>query len=285
MTDDKCPGFHSAFAVSNIRNHVQIILKKNSTTPYTSWAALFINMANTHDVLNHIDEQEACPIDVTPRMYKRLDVVVLNWIYSTISEDLLASILDPSNSALTAWNKLKAMFHDNKSTRAVYLEREFSNCNLAAYSDLDDYCGKLKALSDQLAAVESAPTATRMVIQLLAGLPAEYNPTMSIIQNTEPLPSFDKVCSQLKLEETRLTAQAKSAPDKPALISSGDVDSTTSRLYPDGPPPNRGAHRGGRGRGGRGGRAGRGGRDRGNGGYPNYPPRQPTFSPDAGWGY
>ena len=59
------------------------------------------------------------------------------------------------------------MYHDNKSTRAVYLDREFSNCTLVAHANLDEYCGKLKALSDQLAAVESSPTATRLVIQLL----------------------------------------------------------------------------------------------------------------------
>ena len=85
---------------------------------------------------------------------------------------------------------------------------------------MKDYCRTMKSLSDQLTAVDLAPTAIRLVIQLLTGLPAEYNYNASFIQNTKPLPSFDKAYSQLKLEELRLNDQAKSALDKQALVSS-----------------------------------------------------------------
>ena len=163
MSDDKRPAYHSAIAVSNIRNNIQLILDKK-TVPYASWSVLFINVAKSHRVLNHIDEKIARPTGIDDEMYSQLDAAVLNWIYSTISQELLVSVLAADNTALSAWTKLKAMFHDNKSTRAVHLEREFSNCKLAAHANLEDYCRTMKSLSDQLTAVDLAPTATRLVI-------------------------------------------------------------------------------------------------------------------------
>nr|XP_043625616.1 uncharacterized protein LOC122597045 [Erigeron canadensis] len=94
---------------------------------YNNWVALFKVQCISCKVSNHITPPattdsssfSALPTD----QWLHLDAIILQWIYSTISTDLLATILDPENTAATAWSALKKLFVDNKSTRAVNLQQ------------------------------------------------------------------------------------------------------------------------------------------------------------------
>lgn len=82
------------------------------------------------NVLDHIDPTTPRPTDVSKPMWKRLDSIVKQWIYGTISMDLLQTILCRGDSAQQIWNNLKAIFQDNKHTRVVYLENQFHSLHL-----------------------------------------------------------------------------------------------------------------------------------------------------------
>lgn len=86
-------------------------------------------------------------------LWKRLDAVVLQWIYATVSTDILTSILADDDSAEQAWKKVSALFNDNQNSRAMYLNKEFTNTSLADFSTTNAYCNRLKSLADQLANV------------------------------------------------------------------------------------------------------------------------------------
>nr|GMD95755.1 retrovirus-related Pol polyprotein from transposon TNT 1-94 [Ipomoea batatas] len=62
-----------------------------------------------------------------PELWSRVDAIVLQWIYGTISEDL-HTIIERDSTAELAWNMLEDIFLDNKNSRALYLEQEFF-CN------------------------------------------------------------------------------------------------------------------------------------------------------------
>jgi len=111
------------------------------------------------------------PTDAEHEKWTILDVTVLHWIYSTISTDLLTTILEPNSTAVEAWNRLVDIFQDNQNARAVTLEQEFSNTRMEDFPNVSAYCQRLKMLSDQLRNASSPVNNHCLVLQLISGLP------------------------------------------------------------------------------------------------------------------
>ncbi|XP_021766585.1 uncharacterized protein LOC110731041 [Chenopodium quinoa] len=122
--------FHPALGVNNIKNIIPLILD-HENVQYSNWVELFECHAHAYNVLDHIDPKTPKPTDLSGDMWTRLDSIVKNWIYGTISEDLLETIL-----CQQIWDKLKAIFQDSKQTRAVYLENQFNALHLYNFADI-----------------------------------------------------------------------------------------------------------------------------------------------------
>lgn len=123
---------------------------------YSSWVKLFKLHARGYDVLSHIDGTTT-PDAEEPSYPEctKIDAIVLQWIYGTMSDDLLIRILVPESTALQAWNRLKEVFLNNKGARAVAIELEFNNLTLKSMPSLEAYCQRLKDLAGQLNDVDS----------------------------------------------------------------------------------------------------------------------------------
>jgi len=88
--------FHSAFVVNNVKTIIPIMFE-NDTNLYLSWYALFKVQARVHNVLDHIvlssDEQTikaSADLKATDSdLWNRLDVVVLQWMYATVTTDII----------------------------------------------------------------------------------------------------------------------------------------------------------------------------------------------------
>ncbi|XP_020275869.1 uncharacterized protein LOC109850301 [Asparagus officinalis] len=213
---------------------------------YSSWAELFKTTTRAYQVIEHIippitaadssdfdaddgnnvaDKTTDTTVAKTTETsaddastWQRLDAVVLQWIYDTISNDLLHTIIEPDSTAQQAWDCLDDIFQDNKNSRAVYLENQFTNTRLENFSNVSAYCRALKVLSDQLANVGVPVTNHRLVLRLVNKLPAQYDTVAFLIQQTEHLPPFYKARSMVTLEETRKAHQAGSS-SAAALVS------------------------------------------------------------------
>ncbi|GAU12928.1 hypothetical protein TSUD_97390 [Trifolium subterraneum] len=257
---------HPALTVPNITNFIKITLSIEKST-YNTWSELFKIHARVFQVIDHIipSEPAANPSLKTtdPQLWLRLDSVVLQWIYGTISEDLLNTIIEYNSTAETAWNRLFDIFYDNKNSRALYLEQEFSRTHMEQFSDASSYCQHLKSLSDQLANVGASVSEDRLVLQLISGLTDAYAAVGSQIRHAPSLPKFYKARSMIILEETALQKKATSPAENSSFIASQNdafADSSSSR-------PNRGNNNSGRGRSyGRGQRGRSRGRNHGRGG-------------------
>lgn len=193
--------FHPAFTVSNIRNAIPLTLNQTDDH-YASWVEFFNIHVCAYNVKDHIDEKAPRPADVDNATWERLDALVKQWIYSTISPYLGHSIMKVGASALDLWKSLQDIFLNNKTTRVVYLEEQFNNTRLASFSNVTEYCARLKNLADQLHNVGNPSSETKMVLQLISGLTkGEYDTVATFIQQTEPLPTFNQAKSSLFLEE------------------------------------------------------------------------------------
>lgn len=220
--------YHPALNVTNIRTLVPLILDVEKVQ-YNFWATLFRNTARAYNVLDHIDAKIKRPADVDDELWLRLDAIVLQWLYGTISTDLLYTILDENATALVAWEALRDHFQDNKSTRTVHLENQFGSTQLDSFPSLAAYCQALKSIADQLSSIGHPVSDERLVLQLVVGLNEDYAMIATVIEQSVPLPSFSKARSMLALEETRRNNNKKSVV---ASSSTSTVLLASSSGYP-----------------------------------------------------
>ncbi|XP_021722455.1 uncharacterized protein LOC110689945 [Chenopodium quinoa] len=76
---------------------------------YATWVELFQIHACAYNVLDHIDEKVKRPKDIDDETWKRLDVLVKQWIYTTISKDLVNTIMKPGATAQELWSRLEEL--------------------------------------------------------------------------------------------------------------------------------------------------------------------------------
>ncbi|XP_021749891.1 uncharacterized protein LOC110715611 [Chenopodium quinoa] len=256
--------FHPALAVNNIKNAIPLVLDYEKVQ-YSNWVELFENHACAYNVLDHIDPTVSRPTDVSAALWKRLDAIVKQWIYGTISTDLLNTILAPKSTAQNLWDRIREIFQDNKNTRVVYLENQFNLLHISNFSNVTAYCQQLKSIADQLANIDQPVSEQKMVIRLVSGLTnSDFDTVATMIQQTDPLPSFNSARSRLLLEESRRTNdQGQSAQS--SFVAQQETAPSSGYNNQQQPPFQGVRGSGGRGRGGRTGAKGGGGKGRGKG--------------------
>ncbi|KAM0065105.1 hypothetical protein Hdeb2414_s0003g00110931 [Helianthus debilis subsp. tardiflorus] len=210
---------------------------------YSSWSELFKIQCRAFQVIDHLSPRPAAPSKPTGSIagnkesdppksddhWDCLDTIVLQWIYGTISNDLLHTILKPNTTAYDAWTAVENIFLDNKSSRAIHLLQKFSNTRLDGFPNVSAYCQELKVLANQLANVNAPVTNDRLVLQLIAGLNEQYEGIATILQQ-EPLPSFYTARSKLVQVEQRKAEQALAASKS---VGTALVAGTSRSITPD----------------------------------------------------
>ncbi|GJZ35073.1 retrotransposon-realted protein [Tanacetum coccineum] len=169
------------------------------------------------------------------------------------------------------------------------------------FSNISSYCQELKMLADQLANVGAPVSNKRLVLQLIAGLNESYDGVATIIQQSDPLPTFYDARSKLILEETRKNHQV--AINGLTTVDNRDskqtVNGSRDTSRGNGSQTSRGGGRGGGRNGGRGGRHGGRGRGRGsshnssghtnqlihNNSHATNGPRSPTWTNPPAWAW
>ncbi|XP_076906863.1 uncharacterized protein LOC143563131 [Bidens hawaiensis] len=262
---------HPALTVSNIKTHIPLLLEKDSSH-FNTWKTLFQVHCQAYEVADHLLPRPApapatLPSDpaaaalaeaqaaVADQFWNRVDALVKQWIYATVSQPLLRIIIQPTQTAHDAWLAVEREFNDNKNTRAIFLGQEFANLSLENFSSMGDYCDHAKHLADQLDSVGSPVDNRMLVLQVLTGLTEQYDSISTVLQNRDPLPSFPEVRSCLNLEESKKKRQLSrvSSTAATALLTSNSSHSTgpsqSSNTSPSKTSSNRPRNNRGRGRG------------------------------------
>lgn len=110
---------------------------------YSSWLKLYEIHVKAFKVQDHIDRTK--PPEEADENYVewcQIDSLVLQWIFSTISYQLLARVLR-NTAGHEAWLKIQAIIVSNKNAKVVALQHEFSNLQLNSCISMDTYCQKL----------------------------------------------------------------------------------------------------------------------------------------------
>ncbi|XP_039025596.1 uncharacterized protein LOC120158955 [Hibiscus syriacus] len=116
--------FHPALVVSNIKTHIPITLEMENVHHHIIPPKSKDGKATEPATLSQEDQE----------LWYTLDVFVVQWTYSTISTDLLNTIIEADVSSMTLWNRLRDLFKGNENSRVVSLEHEFNNTYLKDFS-------------------------------------------------------------------------------------------------------------------------------------------------------
>ncbi|XP_022031246.1 uncharacterized protein LOC110932201 [Helianthus annuus] len=179
--DADAKALHPVYSVTNIQNKVRILDGEKVT--YSSWVKLFKLHAHGYDVLDHIDETPPpAATDPSYEAWSKIDSIVLQWIYGTLSDDLLVRVLEADSTAQQAWDRIK----------------------------------KMKDLADQLNDVDHLVSESRLVLQMLLGLPSEFDTVASFITQSDT--SWDNAREMLDREQRRQATQQQ-LPSQPTLVA------------------------------------------------------------------
>jgi hypothetical protein len=231
-----------ACSVQNIRNMIGIVLDPSSTN-YARWRDQVMLTLERYELAAHV------LLDTPPAndpSWKRMDNVVVSWIFGTISIDLQDIARARGISARQTWLTLENQFIGNSETRALHLDTMFRNFVQGDLS-MTEYYRKMKAMADSLGDLDCPVLDRNVVLNVLRGLNKKYEHLRAIITLSRPFPSFLKLRDDLVLEELQLGPDTTSAPPQ-AFYSNNSQTPSSSR-----PPGSGGQGRGrGHGKGGRG---------------------------------
>ncbi|GAA0145748.1 hypothetical protein LIER_36178 [Lithospermum erythrorhizon] len=118
---------------------------------------------------------------------------------------------------------------DNKGSRTITLEQDFSSTNMADFPSALAYCQRLKNLDDQLKNVSAPVANSRFVLQMVSGLTEAYNGVGTLIRQTTPILEFYHVRSMIILEESSLAKKAHQFPSSTSLMVKSATDQPTNQ--------------------------------------------------------
>ena len=120
------------FGISQIRAYIPIMLDHDKMN-YDVWREIFETHCLTFGVLDHLDGTSVATPE-TEKTWKEHDGFVKMWIYGTITNSLVETILTPKSTACDLWIALENMFCDNKENRAIQLENELRTITIGDLS-------------------------------------------------------------------------------------------------------------------------------------------------------
>ncbi|RVW80238.1 Retrovirus-related Pol polyprotein from transposon RE1 [Vitis vinifera] len=218
-SDLHLPSSSTSSPVSLSLNHaLPIKLDRNN---YILWKTQMENVVYANGFEEYIDDTKPCPPqelhtgELNPDFvqWRRFDRMVLSWLYSTLTPDIMGQIVGFQTSH-DAWMALHKIFSASSKARILQLRLEFQTAKKGADPMLE-YILKIKTISDNLAAIGEPVKETDHILQLLGGLGSEYNSIVASLTAREDDLSLHSVHSILLTHEQRLNHQHTSSADLP----------------------------------------------------------------------
>lgn len=226
------------YGITNIKTHVPLILDQEHQN-YDSWRELFKNHCKGFGVYHHLlpkptteststlaDQPKDKAVAIDPQAdWEEIDAIVKAWIYDTLAQPLLNSIIKKNTTAYDVWITLENLFYDNKDHRLMELDTEIRNLSMGDSSMLE-YLNRVSKLADMLENLGAKLTDRNLIIHTLNGLPTKYDNLSLLIRNSKPFPSFAEVRPTLTIEEKLM----KVNESKPVSVTHTDHPSSPTAL-------------------------------------------------------
>ncbi|KAJ9672694.1 hypothetical protein PVL29_026062 [Vitis rotundifolia] len=228
----------SPVPLQSLNHALPIKLDRNN---YILWKTQMENVVYANGFEEYIDGTKPCPPqelhtgELNPAFvqWRRFDRMVLSWLYSTLTPDIMGQIVGFQTSH-DAWMALHKIFSASSKARILQLRLEFQTAKKGADPMLE-YILKIKTISDNLAAIGEPVKESDHILQLLGGLGSEYNSIVASLTAREDDLSLHSVHSILLTHEQRLNHQHTSSVDLPFVAAHIAAAPSTQRPRPHQP--------------------------------------------------
>jgi transposase InsO family protein len=113
-------------------------------------------------------------------------------------------LVDKASDAKAAWDQLKERFEQANTANAVHLQQQFTELQMEGGESITQYIDRALTLTDNLEATGNKVSDTQLAVQLLKGLPEQYDTIKKIITYADKLPDLTTIQQKLVLEEKQL---------------------------------------------------------------------------------
>ncbi|GAB2254481.1 hypothetical protein Droror1_Dr00022290 [Drosera rotundifolia] len=162
--------------------------------------------------------------DVEVSAWLRLDQMVLAWIASSFSDDVLLQVVH-CTYARKICQTLEVLYETVSGSRVQGVKRELHSLTKGAMS-VTAYIHHARALSRTLSLANDPICDIDLIFLLLAGLPVEFDSVVATIQLATPLPSLDSMAATLTDFEQRLKNYQSTSLSSIALVAAADQRSS-----------------------------------------------------------
>jgi len=118
--------------------------------------------------------------------------------------DSFMNMLRSDTTAKDAWDRLKEMFQSRTIARKLKLRKELLALKMGASESVDDYLLRAEAIGVQMQNAGMTITDEEIVLPALAGLPAEYNTIVQILEQSDDNLTLSNVRAKVLLAEQRV---------------------------------------------------------------------------------
>jgi len=115
--------------------------------------------------------------------------------------------LDKCKTGKEAWNALEATYKAKTMARRLQLKKELNNLRKTASEPLPKYVSRVRSIWNDLKATGHDIKESEIVLNVLAGLPKEYETMVAILEASEKELELDDVLSKLLNVEQRVNRQ------------------------------------------------------------------------------
>ncbi|CAH1430622.1 unnamed protein product [Lactuca virosa] len=115
------------------------------------------------------------------------DSIVKQWLYGTLTQPLIQSILIPDATDVQLWKAIEDLFRDNKEANAIELENQLRNIVIGD-STVMEYYTRIKTISDLLANIGSKVPERTLVTYALNDLSSKFDHIATTIRHKTPFP-------------------------------------------------------------------------------------------------
>jgi hypothetical protein len=214
--------------------HTQNSIKLTGSN-YPAWKVQFNALLIGYDLLKFVDGTTHCPAKTHGdyEYWTRQDQLILHAILSSMDQNVI-TLLGCAQTSKQAWDILNKTYASKTRTRIMQLKERLSRFSKGTQS-ITQYLQGIKALSDELAVINSRLDDIDLVIHTLNGLGSEYKEISAALHARENPIGFEELHDLLQDYETHLMRETAAPP-----VTSAHVAYRGKPTYPKrGPPPNR----------------------------------------------
>ncbi|MCH82619.1 retrovirus-related Pol polyprotein from transposon TNT 1-94, partial [Trifolium medium] len=205
------------------------ITEKLTETNYHLWRQQVEPYINAHGLddflvsptvpprfLNATDHATAT-LNPAYRKWRQQDQMLLSWLQTTLSSDILARFLG-SRTSQDLWGKIVSYFHKQLRAKARTLRVELRSTTLENRT-IKEYLLRIRMLIDNLASIGDPVPLSQHMDMILEGLPSEFNSVISVVESRFESIDMDEVEALLLAHENRLNKSKKKTIDDAASIN------------------------------------------------------------------